>query len=328
MLASSLVAQARSLRSRGEWAEVCVLLEGETGSVGESLELSLILAEAWMRTGRPAEARRLLRDALLDVEGYDPDSALRSAVNLCGAAHFELGELAEAVSAFERALELSTDAADDLVAARATNNLALIANIHGEHDEALARYRTAIPMYQRLGNPVGLAESFHNMAITYRDLNQLEEADEHELRAIEFARQVENERLVAIALVGRAEVALRRGDASMAEATALRAADDFLDNRDPARRADALRLAGVARMARGRHTGARELVEAAVALAHSCGATLIEAECLRARGELSVVDGDRDAAIADAIAAIELFTQLGAQGERDALEAWVLGLRS
>lgn len=330
MLDSPLLPQARTLASRGAWAELRLLLEEERDALRASPELSVILAEAWMRSGRPAEARRLLRDMLPQIADYEPNGIRRRAENLCGAAHFELGELTDAAEAFARVLESSTDAADDLLAARATNNLALIANIHGQHDEALARYRTAIPMYQRLGTAVGLAESYHNMAITYRDMDALEEADEHELRSIDFARESENGRLVAIALVGRAEVALRRGDTSMAEATALRAADDFLRADDPARRADALRLAGVARMARREHAGARQLVEAAVAVARESGAVLIEAECLRARAELAAGGGDLRSAIEDGHAAIALFAQLGADKECAALESWLveLGLRS
>jgi tetratricopeptide (TPR) repeat protein len=291
--------------------------------LGKTLELGVLLAEAWMRSGRPSEARRLLREIVSRITNHEPNDLRRRADNLCGAAHFELGELTEAAESFERALEASAAAADDLLAARATNNLALIANIHGHHDEALARYRTAIPMYQRLGNANGLAESYHNMAITLRDLDDLEDADEYELRSIDFAKEADNGRLAAIAQVGRAEVALRRGDVSMAEATARYAADEFQRLPDPARRADALRVAAVACLTRGDKSASRLLVEAAVTEAHAAGAALIEAECLRVRAELSASEGSAVAALDDAKSAIALFAQLGATTQKVDLQAWI-----
>jgi len=48
----------------------------------------------------------------------------------------------------------------------------------------MALYNLAVSAHQRLGNRRGLAECYHNMAITYRDLGRLEEADELEQRSV------------------------------------------------------------------------------------------------------------------------------------------------
>ena len=116
--------------------------------------------------------------------------ARRRAVNLWGAALFELGELEAAELAFRRALELGEQERDALLVARAMNNLGQIANVRGRRVDALTLYQLAVPAYGDWGNVRGLAETYHNMAISYRDLNLLDRADECEQRAIEFAREV------------------------------------------------------------------------------------------------------------------------------------------
>lgn len=48
-------------------------------------------------------------------------------------------------------------------------------------------------------------EALHDMAISFRDLGQLEEAERHKRRAIEFAHQAGSAQVLAMARVGRAE---------------------------------------------------------------------------------------------------------------------------
>ena len=109
----------------------------------------------------------------------------------------------------------------------------------------------------------------------------------------------------------------------MAEATALHAASLLAQVPDPARRADALRLAGKARSRTGDHHGAHALLDEAISTARECGAALIEAESLRARAEVHRLRGDRTAARDDAASALALFTRLKAVREEAATAAWL-----
>ncbi len=324
MDALPLLTDARSLAAQGAWAEVCRLLSTHRAVTRTVPELGALLAEAYLRTGEAADACRTLRELIPQLQRGGDTITLRRVANLRGAAHFELGELEDALAAFEQTLTLGLADSDDLAVARATNNLALIANIHGDHEAALANYRVAIPAYQRLGFTRGLAESHHNIAITYRDTDHLELADEHECRALEYAREAGEERLVAIAMVGRAEIQLRTGDAALAEATALRASEDLARIPDPARRADALRLASVARSAQDDDMIAISLLDTAVSEARGCGATLIEAECLRSRAECRMRRGMRDQAMEDADRALSLFNRLKASRCSEEMEQWIL----
>jgi tetratricopeptide (TPR) repeat protein len=321
----SLLADARAHAAAGAWRELRALLERSPRAEAHP-ELAVLLVEALLWTAEPREARRRLAEALPAIEREGGASLVRRATNLRGAGALQLGELAEAEAAFARALELARYDGDDLLAARATNNLAIIANVRGERDEALALYQLAVAAYQRVGDPRGLASTFHNMAITFRDLGRLDTADEYERRAIEFAREGGDDRLVAMARTGRAELSLRQGDPALAAAGARRAAQDFAVLPEPVGEANALRLLGAAGLELGRLDDASTALDRALALAVEHGSAVIEAEARASRAELAAAGESLDEARREASRAIEIFERLGALAERDALRRWLAGL--
>ena len=324
--ADALLATARAHVAAGAWDEVRAMLSANAAEAREHPELSTMLAEAHLRSRHPREAGEWLDQALPALERRGHRAELRRALNLLGAAHFELGELMEAESAFGRALELGRVEHDDLLVARATNNLGLIADIRARRTEAIGLYQLAVPAYQRLGHARGLAETYHNMAIAFRHLGQLERADEYERRAIEFATEAGSARLAAMARVGRAEISLRLGDAPLAGAAARFAAREFAAIPDPVMEADALRLCAVAATVDGRLGEARTLADRALELARAHGNALIEAECLRARAELSAREGDRRAALEDGRTALAILERMSAGDAKEELARWLEAL--
>jgi tetratricopeptide (TPR) repeat protein len=164
------------------------------------------------------------------------------------------------------------------------------------------------------------------MAITFRDVRQLDQADEYERRAIEFARAAGSQRLLAMARVGRAELSLLRGDARVAEAAARVALAEYGAIPDPAGEADALRLIGAACATLGAPVQALAALNDAVELAAEHGSALVEAEARRTRAEILEAAGKRPEARADAAAAIAIFDRLGAASEREMLERWTRSL--
>ena len=319
----SLLPQCRALAAAGAWAELCRTVESALEDAARAPALITLYAEALLRTGNARAARAWLDEHAAIITLSGDRAAIRRAVNLTGAASFELSDLERADVAFELCLELGRNDGDDLLVARATNNLAVIATIRGRHLDALGLYAMAIPVYQRLGNVNGIAETYHNTAIALRKVDRLEQADDHERRAAEFARQVKNEHLVALTMVGRAEISLLRGDAALAEATATFAARELGTVPDPSRQADAIRLCGTARYALGKFPEARERLDEAVSLAAQSGSTLIEAESRWARAQVSKSLGDVDAGLDDAERAAAIFGELDAPTEYASVTEWI-----
>lgn len=309
--------RVRELSRAGAWTEALATLDHLAGV--RTVEGVLLRAEALMRTGQERAALDWLLEHEALVARTDGASAHRRATNMMGAAALALGALDDAVAYFGRAVELAADGDDQLVLARATNNLGTIANMRGRHEDALAHYRLALPAFQRLGQRRGLAASYHNMAITYRDLSALDAAEEHERRAMDYAADGVAPRLGAMGQVGRAEIALRRGDARLAELSARRAAADLARLEDPQNEGDAWRLVGAACAAAGRAEDAAEAFDRALELARRHGHVLNEAECLRDRAGAHRRGNRHREAAEDARAAMTLFSRLGALREVELL---------
>ncbi|HEU4641394.1 MAG TPA: tetratricopeptide repeat protein [Gemmatimonadaceae bacterium] len=309
---NDLLVTARADTAAGCWSDVRTLLADRELEREERPELAVYLAEAEMRLGEPTLARQLLLAAIPSLEHGAADEVLRRATNILGAANFALGEIERAEAAFGRALELAYAAGDLLLVARVMNNLGAIANVRGARERALALYRLSLPAYERLECTVGLAETRHNIAITYRDLRCWAEAEAHERRALALAREAREPRLEQMARVGLAELSLLRGNPAGADGDATRAAVACASTTDPVGEADALRLVGAARAAIGECEGALDVLERAVALARRHGCTLIEAEALHVRAELYDRCGMAGEAARDREAAGELRARLGA----------------
>jgi tetratricopeptide (TPR) repeat protein len=315
----STLSTARQRAAAGAWREVVSLLApcAEQGRVAG--EDALLFADALGRSGEQRSALAFLRQAVPGEGTTVNRRTLRKGINMTGVAAFALGELEEAKAALNSALELATQDDDPRLLAQATNNLGVIANLEGRFEDALWHYRIALPTLQRIGQPRMLAEVYHNIAISCRDSDQLEESDEHELRAIEHATDGGVPRLAAMGRVGRAEIALRRGDAALAETTARIARDEFARLGDPQNEADASRLVGAACTAQCHYDEAREAFDRALEIARARGHALNEAETLRDRAAMHLMQGASAEARADARYAITIFDRLGATRERDAL---------
>jgi len=318
----SLLQQARRHATAGQWSDALVLLREQGDSVRAHPELATMRADAELRTGHPREARQWLAFALPTIERSGDRAALRKAVNQLGVTGIELGALDDAEREFGRALELARVDGDDLLIAHATNNMGAIANIRGRRDEALTLYQLAIPAYQRLGNVAGLAQSLHNMAISFRHLGQLERAAEYARRAIGYATECGNTPLLALAWLERAELSLQSGDPALAEVGAQLAASQFGRVPDPIREADALRVVGAARLTLGRLDEAESALKRALAGARQHGSRLVEGETLRVRAECLLARGEADEARREIATAIGLFTDLGADEQRNEALHW------
>jgi tetratricopeptide (TPR) repeat protein len=280
-------------------------------------------AETLLRTGRPHDARAGLEGTVADAVKRRDRPVLRRATLLLGAAELALGQLDAAGDSLGKAFEMGAQDGDRLTVADATYHLGTIARVQGRYDEALESFQVAVPTYQRLGEPEGLSRTFHGMAATFRDLGELARAEEYERWAADYADEAGSATLQTFTLLGRAELALRTGDAATAESTARAVAATFERLDDPIARADALRVAGAACTALGQHDAAREALGTALTLAQRFGSALGEAETLRGLAELAAAEGDFAEMRRRAEGAFAVFARLGAQEEARRLVVWV-----
>jgi tetratricopeptide (TPR) repeat protein len=312
--------EARTMRLAGQWR---ALAERGAELTDQALdaepELAYAVAAAFRHTGAGSRALELAERAGAGARARGDARLAAEAVNLAGNCLFEAGRPDEAAGCFEALLEYASQAADEEFSARAANNLGVLANVRGARDRALAWYGRALAAYQRLGSVRGLAETHHNLGISYRHLGFTREADAHYQRAIELAEEAGAERVAALAETGRALLAVRSGDGPLGEALADRAGERFGALGDPVGVAEALRVRAGAARAQGRDDEAARALEQVLAAAREHANTLLHADVQRDRGLLFRDRGDEAAAREALLDAAARYDALGATAEAEAV---------
>ncbi|HEX2190656.1 MAG TPA: tetratricopeptide repeat protein, partial [Longimicrobiaceae bacterium] len=238
--------EVRALVARREWQRIVERVSPHAAGAGLDPETRYHYADALRRTGRTEESLGIAA-ALVAPAHQRGDRWLQvHLANLTGICLFELGRNDEAEERFGQLLELASEWGDEESVGRACNNLGMLANIRGARDRALACYGRALAAYQRVGYTRGLAQTHHNLGISYRDLGFDGEADAHYLRAIEMAAAAESEDVVALAETERAVLRVRGGDGALARTLARRARDRFERIGDPVGRAETTRVLALA----------------------------------------------------------------------------------
>src|SRR4029079_9226972 len=90
------------------------------------------------------------------------------------------------------------------------------AHLQGGSNEAAALYREALLGYQRLGDRRGTAETYHNLGLSFRQIAAWNGAEAPRTRALRHAEIVAERSLLALAVMGRAELELGRGQYDIA----------------------------------------------------------------------------------------------------------------
>jgi len=319
---ADLRAELERLAGERRWSEIRDRVAGlADADLASDARLAYQVAEALLHLGDVDRALTLAVAAESQFRTEHDQVSLLGALNLAGAVQFELGDLEAAEERFSDLLELARERGDEEMSARATNNLGAIAALRGDHEKALSLFRLSIPAYQKVGFRAGLAQTAHNLGIVYRDMGYLREAERHYQDALRRARQLDDERLAAMARVGRAEVAHLRGDDVLAAAEGHRALQSFVQIGDELGRADALKLLGSVSLSRNELGQATDYLQHALDLAREHANPLLEAEILEVRGKLHLRRGSTALARAELETAAGIYRRLGANGRLEETEA-------
>ena len=245
-------------------------------------EARLLAATAAMRVGDLDSAERLATLALEQfAQRADGDGRMRAA-NLLGALHFERGQLDVAERRFSEARRLARTLDDTLLGARASNNLASVAHLRGQPELALMLYREALLGYQRLGDRRGTAETYHNLGLSFRQIAAWNDAEAATTQALRHAEIVGERSLLALAVMGRAELSMERGEYDVAARELERAAALAREADDELGAAEALRLLALLALREGDGERALAHAEQGRVTALTLGSALLAAECAAA----------------------------------------------
>lgn len=272
----------RLLRVNDARGLVTLLGDLEKADLIAEPELGFLLATGLRRVGESARAFEIVGDISPACDRRGRDQLWRSRLNLEAALRLERGEAAEAETAWQTLTEDATFADDAAMLARAHNNLGIICTLQGRWEEALANYGRALAANHRLGDRRGLAQAHQNIAICYREVGFMRQADAHFRSAIDDALATASEDVAGRAEEERALLMLLQRDPRMARAAAERSLERLRRIGDTAGEGEALRVLGMIAIAESRPAEAERLLRQALQKAVSSRAALLEAETLDA----------------------------------------------
>jgi tetratricopeptide (TPR) repeat protein len=252
----------------------------------------------------------------------DDDGRMRS-LNLLGVIAYEQGQLDQAEKSFTTSIDLARKLGDNLMAARASNNLASITYLRNDTMGALTLFRSALLSYQRMGDRRGMAESYHNLGIIFRDMEQWVDAKDASERALQYAEQVGERGLLGLAATGRAEISLARGELDIAQAELQWAGQLAHESGDEIGVIEVGRVQALLFLARKEYQRAADEAETARAAAEQNRAAVLQAECAAAAARAWKALDRPESAQARRLEAVRLFTSQGARRRLEDLErAW------
>jgi len=281
----------------------------------------LVLAEALRRLavvrhrrGDSADARGLCRRSHAVARDAGDTALAGEALNTLGGIDLETDAIGDARQHFLRALELGGQSRE--LRARVEQNLGILANIQGDFDDALARYRRSLDAYRASNDEHGCAIAYHNLGMASADLQRFDEAERYFRQSYEIAERAGDVHLQGLCLVNHADVHLvrERYEDAQRNAEAALVTFDRLDALSD--KADAYRVLGMVFRETGRPALAEARLRSAIELAVSAGAVLHEAEASRELALLLQAMGRNQEALTLLNAAHRLFGRIDARREQ------------
>ncbi|MFN0097754.1 MAG: tetratricopeptide repeat protein [Gemmatimonadaceae bacterium] len=322
MLSSEQQETVLRLAADGRHADVLALLADWPTDVEQSPRLALAYGTANARLGRTAEGVRWVEHALAGARRAGDQAVERRALNARGAIALVVGKPEEGADFFTQGL-LAASRDNDLPAiGRCANNIGIVANIQGRHAEALSSYAMALAAFEQIGLHAGVAECHHNVGITRREQGDFDGALASAVRATVAANAAGDRNLSALALRGRAEIRLCRGEVEIAGREAREALDLHRGLNDPVGIAGDLRIVAAVLAKEGHSDQAEAMLREVIRQATSLERPQLEAEARRDLAMLLQREGRTDEARADARTARAIFMRMGAEVELRRLAAF------
>lgn len=232
-----------------------------------------------------------------------------------GAIFGRQGDYAGAQEAFETALEVGKKAEDQSLIAAVSNNLAVLATIRGDLDEAVVQYESCLEMYEALGKEQGLAGACHNLGMTHADRKDWGAAMDCFERGFEIAQKIGDLTLMANIHLHMAEVLLAMGNTMMVPMCCARALDIYRKLSNRSGEADAYRLLGLTFSMRKDWATAAGLFADSIRLNEELNDPLGLAESYRDLGKMHVARGHKQDAKTAFSEALAGFKKIGAQAD-------------
>jgi non-specific serine/threonine protein kinase len=200
---------SRGLAEGLAWLQDAAKLEVEPATRADVLRGLAVVA---MRLGKFEIAQKAAIERVELHQRLDDDRGAADALVLLGSIAADLGDLAQARSALEAAVDFASAARDQSILAGGLGALGYLALREGANDEALARTRHAAALWDELHRDDQVAIALINLASAQLAQGQSAEARAALNQALRLAVELGDKEDIAYCLDGLAAVGAAEGD--------------------------------------------------------------------------------------------------------------------
>jgi len=148
-----------------------------------------LLAVARYDMGDFAEAEPLLRQALSLDEALEDDPGVMTELTRMAGVSWQLGRYQEALTTYQRLLDLAGRSGDSVREANALGGIGLVNEELGRYEMAREHYERALEVFRKLGMPGAEGVTLNNLGFLKSTLGENQEALADYQRALELFRQ-------------------------------------------------------------------------------------------------------------------------------------------
>jgi tetratricopeptide (TPR) repeat protein len=323
---AELATRAAAFERQGNWDEAGVLYKEvysqalEDGDAEVAAKALVQSGWAMNRKGCFREAKELAQQCINLAQRNELPGASAYAISLLGSVYFLQSDYAAAAKFYAQARDVAHTLGDDLLLWSTTQNLGIIANIHGNFREARALYLESIGSAIRGEDRAGAMTTYLNLGKACVCLEDWLEAEVYFERGIEIAEQLDESPNLTRLHANLAVPLIHTGEFPRAR-TALDAAAQLATRiEDTDTLSHIARLRGRIARLEGEFADAREYLAKSLPLATRPGFELALAEALEEQGRLCQAEGHMEEASVIFAEARACFLALGAQHDAARME--------
>jgi len=213
-------------RKKGNWEKALEHFDLAI-SLGTAAGDSLATAEAKYgkcivnyKKGDYAEAIKGCQECLSNLEGIDGPDTRREYARFkrgLGAAHYRLGNMAEAKECYKESLDIFHSQGDEYGVAQTRHRLGMLYNRQGEYEKAARELEKSLASMEERRDIYEISKISINLGEVLFNQGQLDEALERYARSERLAKQLNNDYGLAIAYGLTAKLQMVRGELDEAE---------------------------------------------------------------------------------------------------------------
>ncbi|MGC2112359.1 MAG: tetratricopeptide repeat protein [Candidatus Korobacteraceae bacterium] len=184
---------AKLYESANNYEEAKKYLSKVLASDPNDMEALLASARVAMNSGDPRSALDPLDKARKLAILVDNESEKGNVYQAQGGAYLDLNSLPDALSSFQRALEIRRSIGDQRGIATTLGQIARVQDQMGKPKEALASYQEAVDIDRKIGDKSGLTKNLLNLGSLYLDHGKYEEGFRYSNEALQLAIETRDE---------------------------------------------------------------------------------------------------------------------------------------